>query len=503
MRKISTAVRHLGHSSVLVAIAVLATACGGGSGNTSVSTALGASGTETTTAATGAATVSAAAVQPAALPLVPDVPPAQGTPPAPVGPDPGQPVAVPPPSPAMPPDTPPADPSPPPSPASPATPPAASSATVTAWVRVANDAGAFTLAGSQNVRYGDGIHWVTKTLAGTASCSPTSFGSDPAPWISKFCEQQVTVPAVVQSGTVPVVNTALLPAAAAAFGTPRVRALTAAELASSNFQTPATDVGAFREPCSYSHMAFDDPIAHPNAPGVSHLHTFVGNADVSAASTAASIAGSGASTCAGGTLNRTGYWSPTLVDMRTGQPVPPTGAIIYYKLGYLGVQAASVRAFPAGLRIIAGNANATPSAQSVGRFACLSGGAWQATIPNCAVGDTTRATVTFPQCWDGINLDSPDHKSHMAYATGSGCPADHPVALPEISIAFDYMNTEANMGNNFKLSSDNYAGTGGYSLHADWFNGWDSATLQDFVDHCIVGSHDCHAYLLGDGNTLF
>lgn len=27
-----------------------------------------------------------------------------------------------------------------------------------------------------------------------------------------------------------------------------------------------------------------------------------------------------------------------------------------------------------------------------------------------------RTQVTFPTCWDGINLNSPDHQSHVAYA---------------------------------------------------------------------------------------
>lgn len=33
----------------------------------------------------------------------------------------------------------------------------------------------------------------------------------------------------------------------------------------------------------------------------------------------------------------------------------------------------------------------------------------------CAGG--IRSTITFPTCWDGVNLDSPDHQSHVAYAT--------------------------------------------------------------------------------------
>lgn len=52
-----------------------------------------------------------------------------------------------------------------------------------------------------------------------------------------------------------------------------------------------------------------------------------------------------------------------------------------------------------------------------------------------------RATVIFPSCWDGKNLDSPDHQSHMAYSSqgmggtglaGAACPASHPVRVPQV-----------------------------------------------------------------------
>ena len=56
----------------------------------------------------------------------------------------------------------------------------------------------------------------------------------------------------------------------------------------------------------------------------------------------------------------------------------------------------------------------------------------QAQAGGCTPGSWFVMEVEFPQCWDGVHLDSADHKSHMAYPNG-GCPADHPVALPEIS----------------------------------------------------------------------
>src|SRR3569833_1611818 len=48
-----------------------------------------------------------------------------------------------------------------------------------------------------------------------------------------------------------------------------------------------------------------------------------------------------------------------------------------------------------------------------------------------------RATIIFPTCWDGKNLDSPDHKSHIAYSpggsalAGAACPAKFPVRVPQ------------------------------------------------------------------------
>jgi hypothetical protein len=366
----------------------------------------------------------------------------------------------------------------------------------------------FTTTGTQNVRYGDGVNWVSKTASSSGTCSLAYFGTDPAVGVAKFCEVQLTVPAVTQiAGVMPVVNTALIPNPAIPFTTARVRALTATELTYGVYQPTPTTIGAFREPCRFTHMGFNDPIAFPGQPGVSHLHTFFGNDATDANSTGDSLIGSGNSSCGGGTLNRTGYWVPTLIDIRTGQPLVPSETNFYYKLGYGGVKAGTVQPFPKGLRMIAGDSHSTvpiPN-DAIWRIGleCVSGGGHQTSIPSCAVGDMLNLAIIFPQCWDGVNLDSPDHKSHMAYPTGSGCPSTHPVALPEISLNTHYKISEANSGTFLKLSSDNYSGAGGYSMHADWFNGWDPATNTAWLTNCINGNLDCHDELLGDGRTLY
>ena len=49
-----------------------------------------------------------------------------------------------------------------------------------------------------------------------------------------------------------------------------------------------------------------------------------------------------------------------------------------------------------------------------------------------------RSNIFFPTCWDGINLDSPDHKSHVAYPLANSslatpiCPSTHPVRIPQL-----------------------------------------------------------------------
>ena len=300
----------------------------------------------------------------------------------------------------------------------------------------------------------------------------------------------------------PYIDSSKIPAPGASYSSDRVMAANVADAG----QRPTPDtIGAFREPCAFSHMAYDDPIVYPGRPGVSHLHTFFGNTGANAHSTAASIAGSGNSTCAGGTLNRTAYWVPSMIDTADGRPIAPTNSLIYYKTGYLGVKPVDVKAIPNGLRLIAGN-SASTGPQAMTGFACVGNGDNNRydTIPACPAGSDVVQSIAFPQCWDGVNLDSPDHKSHMAYAWG-GCPSTHPVALPEIAFQIHYKVTAESPPTRWRLSSDNYdtSKPGGYSSHADWFMGWNEAIMQTFTRSCLNASADCHAYLIGDGRMVY
>ncbi len=308
------------------------------------------------------------------------------------------------------------------------------------------------------------------------------------------------------SNVVYVDESRLLPRNTASYSTPRI--------GSASYQPRAGDGGEFRTNCRFSHQAFNDPIVFPGQARAGHLHNFYGNTAINGMSTANSIATTGNSTCEGGTANRTAYWSPAVIDTRNGAPVHPgtdaevsaNAAQLYYKAGYRGVSGSDIVNFPAGLRMIAGTASST-TAQDITKvwYSCGPLGTPRTSFPNCAPGELFVIAVEFPQCWDGRNLDSPDHKSHMAYGRGwpnLGCPSTHPVALTQVTAHFWYRVPAGGMST-WRLSSDMYSGPAGYSGHADWFMGWDRNVYQKVVDNCMnPGGVDCQMNLLGDGTML-
>lgn len=269
----------------------------------------------------------------------------------------------------------------------------------------------------------------------------------------------------------------------------------------------ADGTGAFRVNCSLAGFNHDDPIVFPGQRAVTHLHTYFGNTRVDGTTTTAKLRTTGNSTCTGGTLNRSSYWAPSVIDSRTGVPATPwgeNGLQVYYKTGYQGADPSTMQAPPTGLKVIAGSSRST-SAQTRVRYGCdgarqVSG---QAAFPNCAAGDRLVMSVEFPGCWDGRNLDSPDHKSHMAYGTwGVGCPSSHPVAIPVVTQNYRYVVPSSGMAN-WRLSSDMYEGPAGYSGHADLWVAWDTATMDKVITNCLRRSIDCSMNLLGDGTMLY
>ncbi len=265
--------------------------------------------------------------------------------------------------------------------------------------------------------------------------------------------------------------------------------------------------GAFRTVCQFSHLAYDDPIVYPGQPGKSHLHMFFGNTSANADSTYASLRGAGDGTCQGGPINRTAYWTPAMFNA-AGKVVVPDFLIVYYKGEY--ADAAGIKAvapIPTGLRMIAGYDMATGSTETHFDWYCETNQIKQQTIPHCATGERVGVLLRFPECWDGTNLDSADHRGHLAYisyTTGvAACPAGYPVHIAELTVAAWW--THDGDSENWYLSSDRMAGmthAGGSTFHSDWFGAWDPTIENRWVNQCIRALRGCIDGELGDGSKL-
>lgn len=256
--------------------------------------------------------------------------------------------------------------------------------------------------------------------------------------------------------------------------------------------------GSFHFDCMWMATAADDPIVHPGASGRSHEHVFFGNPTISAHSTPASLRASE------GRCQRakdgSAYWIPGAYGHAVALP-PATGrafqllrpnfaAVVYYRTAER--KPGSIRPFPAGLKMIAGDASARgPQPGGVVGWSCGSltgvvdvevgkvralrrrlarqrrvarrlqhtgsgpqlrrtrGKLWRIrdALRRAHAGETgartecrgyLRLAIRFPDCWDGRRLDSPDHRSHMATARRTGatgsriCPRSHPVAVPQL-----------------------------------------------------------------------
>jgi hypothetical protein len=213
---------------------------------------------------------------------------------------------------------------------------------------------------------------------------------------------------------------------------------------------------------------------------------FAGNTLAGGASTAASIAASGNSTCWGGTADRSAYWTTALIDTRTGTPVAPTEFSIRYSANY--PRPDQVQPMPAGLRLLSNQAT---------------WGCWDGTTttydrpPMCPAGAPLVLNIWFPRCWDGQHLDSPDHRSHVVYPLGSSCPADHPVPIPQLEYHVLYAGPASAT---WRLSNDPSGGP--VVGDAGFFDGWVPAIRQTWTDDCLRAAQTCESHVLGDGRVL-
>ncbi|GAA3233585.1 DUF1996 domain-containing protein [Dactylosporangium siamense] len=252
----------------------------------------------------------------------------------------------------------------------------------------------------------------------------------------------------------------------------------------------------FRADCQYSHSLADDPIVFPGLAGASHMHSFVGNKAVNAGTGSGDLTKFTATTCKP-VQDLSAYWVPTLYENGTNKPVETTGFRVYYRS--LRSNSTGQMPMPNGLRMIAGDAKKqqpTPRGAQ-GQFYCAfygpgdldgvarsTNGNW----PICGAPATLHFMLQFPDCWDGKHLDSPNHKDHVAFGSGNGCPSSHPVRIPAITFDIQYGAKGTQEG--YYLSSDK-EGKSASSMHGDAFVMWDVTTMNKRTKNCVLQRRTC------------
>lgn len=287
-------------------------------------------------------------------------------------------------------------------------------------------------------------------------------------------------------------------------------------------------IGAFRFLCQPGQLNWDDPIVYPGQPNASpHLHQWFGNTSANALSNYRSLRSEGESTCMG-PLNRSAYWMPAMI-VGESTVARPDYLVVYYKrypdtADECRQTARDCLPLPHGLRYIFGydmGRMGKTQAETTRRIH------WKCVTPdNKTLGKTTRhfeglvcppqhlliVTLSAPDCWDGRNLDAPDHRSHMAYQFYDGrsaqarCPASHPYLLPRFTLGASWRMRAGDDISKWRLASDRMPGMqpmpAGATFHSDWFGAWDPVTLQTWTSHCIDRRLSCVDGDLGDGTGL-
>ena len=255
--------------------------------------------------------------------------------------------------------------------------------------------------------------------------------------------------------------------------------------------------GSFNVDCLYSHTLPDDPIVAPGVPGGSHLHDFFGNTTTNALSTNSSMR-AGSTTC-GLVEDTAGYWNPTAY--LNGVQLTPIRVAAYY----FGVASATVKKMPAGLQMLAGNKDATSGAINPKvLWGCGRDGTPLRNHPfDCTpyIGTRVTAKVEFPSCWNGKNTRS----TSVSYPSSGKCPRTFQYRIPQVSYRVRWRIVDPCVGAvpctpddapdaNIKLtlSSGPY-----YTMHADFWNTWNQAKLDQLVTTCLNAHVAC-----GEQNTV-
>jgi hypothetical protein len=210
--------------------------------------------------------------------------------------------------------------------------------------------------------------------------------------------------------------------------------------------------GTFTSRCGTNQGGHRNPDNFIVSPGVRngahHTHDYVGNDSADANSTNESLAAAG-TTCSNGDKS-TYFWPVMRVRDRNGGPpgdaenAHNTGTIQTPRsvsLQFRGNAQSKVVAMPRFLRILTGDAKATINggANANAKWTCTGfRNRFTTKYPICPRGSQVQRVADFASCWDGQNIDSANHRTHVVFPDRRGaCPAGTK-AIPQLRITLTY-----------------------------------------------------------------
>ncbi|MDX3732025.1 DUF1996 domain-containing protein [Streptomyces caniscabiei] len=251
-----------------------------------------------------------------------------------------------------------------------------------------------------------------------------------------------------------------------------------------------------------------------NAPGVSngaqHTHDYVGNQDNNAFTSDQEFLQ--AATSCQNQGDKSSYYWPVLrlqdgtaefdandlgggAEGNIGKILEATEA----ELKFVGNKASDVVAMPQALRIITGDAKAFTNglANANTNWSCTGFEDRQLTdkYPICPEGSSVVRTSFFQSCWDGQNIDSANHRAHVAFVREDGTCANGFQAIPQLQarLVYDVPAPQIQNGqvvNPFAVDSFPDQLHKPITDHNDFLNFFDKNTMKKMVA-CINSGRDC------------
>ncbi|MFI1753012.1 DUF1996 domain-containing protein [Streptomyces sp. NPDC020571] len=251
------------------------------------------------------------------------------------------------------------------------------------------------------------------------------------------------------------------------------------------------------------------------APGVSngahHFHDYVGNQANDALASDDDLA-AGATSCADQGDKSSYYW-PVLrlqngtaeqdaqspgggIEGNAGEIVTPAEVTLTFE----GNERGKVTEMPRLLRIITGDAKAFVNGNT------NANASWSCTgfedrqlkdkYPLCPSGSDVVRTFTFQSCWDGRNIDSANHRTHMAFAAADGSCPEGFRAVPRLvqRVVYDVAAPSLEDGGRtvplFAVDSFPEQLHKPVTDHSDFINVFDEDLMREMVE-CINLGREC------------